>query len=129
MNDESPSGTSDAPRNGIEDVPESDAASDPDATDGSPLAALVRALNVPRNVAVGLAAGVLLAAGAYAYRVFELAGPAVESRAFPVLGPGGYFLMLAFVLAVTVGMLVAALLTAGSAYRLVRRSNRESDRP
>jgi hypothetical protein len=81
---------------------------------------LLEALHVRRNAAAGLLAGAALAVGAYLFRVFELVGPFAGTRAFPLLGPEGWFLMLAFVLATAAGLLVATLLTLVSAYRLVR---------
>lgn len=83
-------------------------------------AALVEALSVRRNAAVGAAVGAALAATMYIVRVFELRGPVPGTREYPVLGEAGWFLVLAFVLAATTAMFVAALLTAVSAYRLSR---------
>ena len=94
-----------------------------DETPGRPpTRALVDALNVPRNAAVGAVVGLLLAAGAYAFRVFEVAGPFGGTRQYPVLGPEGWFLVLAFVLATTTALLVASLLTLVSAYRVARQT-------
>lgn len=92
-----------------------------EAPDRPPAAALVRALHVPRNAAVGAAAGVALAATVYLVRVLELLGPVRGTRRFPLLGPEGWFLLLAVVLAVTTALLVATALTLVSAYRLARR--------
>lgn len=75
---------------------------------------------MPRNAAVGLVVGAVVAAGAYLVRVLELFGPFAGTRRFPVLGPEGWFLLLAFVLATTTALAVATLLTAVSAYRLAR---------
>lgn len=83
-----------------------------------PGAELARALDVPRNARRGFGTGLALAAGLYLVRVLELFGPFAGSREYPLLGPEGYFLLLAFVLATTVGLLVTALLTLVSAYRL-----------
>jgi hypothetical protein len=91
-----------------------------DAPDRPPVATLVDALDVPRNAAAGVAVGLLLAAAAYAFRVFELGGPFAGTREYPVLGPEGWFLVLAFVLATATALLVAAVLTVVSAYRLAR---------
>lgn len=88
--------------------------------DRPPGEGLLRALNVPRNVLVGLFAGLLLAAGAYLVRVFELLGPVPNGRQYPIVGPEGYFLLLAFVLAAGTAMLVATVLTVASALRLAR---------
>lgn len=87
-----------------------------------PLAAMAEVLRVRRNAIAGLIVGGLLALATYLVRVLELLGPFQGTRAFPVLGVSGWYLMLAFVLAVTTAMLVAALLTLGSAIRLVRRA-------
>ena len=84
--------------------------------------ALVEALHVRRNAAAGLLTGAVLAVGAYLFRVFELGGPFAGTRQFPVLGAEGWYLMLAFVLASSTGLLVATLLTLASAYQLVRAS-------
>ena len=82
---------------------------------------LVRALRVRRNGAVGAGVGVALAVGAYAARVFELLGPFAGTRTFPGLGPAGWFLILAFVLATSTALLVTSLLTVVEAVRLARR--------
>jgi fucose permease len=92
-----------------------------DVPERPPSGGLVQALSVPRNAKVGLAAGLLLAVGAYLVRVLELFGPFAGSREYPVFGPEGWFLMLAFVLATATALLVTALLTLVSAYRLTRR--------
>ena len=76
-------------------------------------AAIAEALDLRRNAAIGFGAGVLVAALAFAFRVGELAGPTADTRGSPVL-----FLMLAFVLAVTVGTLVTAALSLRAATRL-----------
>lgn len=89
--------------------------------DRPPASALLRALEVPRNAAVGAAAGAALAAAVYLVRVLELLGPVRGTRRYPVLGPEGWFLMLAAVLAVATTLLVTACLTLVSAYRLARR--------
>lgn len=95
---------------------------DDGATPGRPgIARLVQALNVPRNALVGVGVGVALAITLYLVRVLELFGPFTGTREFPILGPEGWFLLLAFVLATTTAMLVAALLTVASAVVLVRR--------
>ena len=92
----------------------------PDTPDRPPRGGVVQALDVPRNAAVGLVVGAVVAAGAYLVRVLELFGPFAGTRRFPVLGPEGWFLLLAFVLATTTALAVATLLTAVSAYRLAR---------
>lgn len=85
-----------------------------------PSGGLVDALRVPRNAAVGAAAGVALAATMYLVRVFELVGPFRGTRQYPVVGPEGWFLLLAVVLATTTALLVTTLLTLVTAYRLAR---------
>lgn len=91
-----------------------------DAPERSPRARLVEALSVARNLKIGLAVGVAFAALVYAVRVLELLGPTTDSRGGPVL-----FLALAFVLAVTLGALVATALTLVRAIRLAREETRE----
>jgi ABC-type antimicrobial peptide transport system permease subunit len=81
---------------------------------------LIQALSVPRNATIGLVTGLLLAVGAYLVRVLELLGPFAGTRQYPGLGAEGYFAMLAFVLATATALLVTALLTVVSAYRLTR---------
>ncbi|MFC4358253.1 hypothetical protein ACFO0N_09875 [Halobium salinum] len=82
---------------------------------------MAQALDVPRNALVGVVVGVALAVVLYLVRVLELFGPFAGTREFPLLGPEGWFLLLAFVLATTTAMLVAALLTVVSLVSLVRR--------
>jgi hypothetical protein len=96
------------------------ASDSPDAPDRPPGRGLVDALNVPRNAAVGAVVGLLLAVAMYAFRVLELVGPFPGTQQFPVLGPAGWFLLLAFVLASATALLVALALTVVSAYRLSR---------
>jgi hypothetical protein len=91
-----------------------------DVPDRPPAAGLVAALRVPRNAAAGAVAGVCLAVGAYLFRVLELVGPSAATREYPVLGPEGWFLVLAFVLASATALLVTALLTVVTAYGLLR---------
>lgn len=91
-----------------------------DVPERPPGEGLVDALNVPRNAAAGVVAGLCLAVGVYALRVLELLGPFGGSQQFPVLGPAGWFALLAFVLASATALLVALLLTLLSAYRLSR---------
>jgi hypothetical protein len=85
---------------------------------------LVRALNVPRNAKLGVLSGVVLAVAVYLFRVFELFGPFAGTRQYPILGAEGWFLLLAFVLASSTALLVTALLTVVSAYRLSRELTR-----
>lgn len=100
-----------------DDVPDrpGDGVSDNPGADG-----LLRALDLPRNARRGAVVGLALAAVAYLVRVLELFGPFAGTRAYPVLGPEGWFLLLAFVLAASSAMLVTTLLTLVSAYRLAR---------
>lgn len=91
-----------------------------DIPERPPSGGLVQALNVPQNAKVGVAFGLLLALSVYLVRVFELFGPVLGTREYPLLGPQGWFLFLAFVLAATSAMLVTALLTVVSAYRLAQ---------
>ena len=87
-----------------------------------PSGGLVRALDVPRNAALGLLVGIAVAVCAYLVRVLELFGPFAGTRQYPVVGPEGWFLLLAFVLASTTALMVAAALTLGKAYRLAREA-------
>ena len=93
-----------------------------DVPERPPAGGLVEALDVKRNAAVGAAVGVALAVAAYLVRVLELLGPFAGTRQFPVLGVGGWFLLLAFVLASATALLVATLLTLVSVYRLAREA-------
>ncbi|WP_224447939.1 DUF7536 family protein [Haloprofundus salilacus] len=81
---------------------------------------LLQALSVPQHAKVGVASGVALALCAYLFRVLELLGPFGGTQRFPVVGPEGWFMLLAFVLATTTAMLVTAALTVVSAYQLAR---------
>ncbi|ELZ94810.1 hypothetical protein C440_07037 [Haloferax mucosum ATCC BAA-1512] len=89
-----------------------------DVPERPPAGGLVQALDVPRNAAIGVVVGFGLAATAYLFRVLELFGPFQGTRQYPVLGPEGWFLILAFVLASATALLVATVLTVVSAYRL-----------
>jgi len=91
-----------------------------DVPERPPTAGLIEALDVKRNAAVGVGVGVSLALAAYLVRVFEVLGPFAGTRQFPVLGVGGWFLLLAFVLASTTALLVTVALTATRVYRLAR---------
>ncbi|MFB6123045.1 MAG: hypothetical protein ABEJ78_06270 [Haloferacaceae archaeon] len=92
-----------------------------ESSDRLPVAGLVRALSVRRNATAGVAVGVCFGVLLYLARIFEVLGPFRGTREYPVFGPEGYFLVLAFVLASTTALLVATLLTLGSAYRLAKR--------
>jgi hypothetical protein len=91
-----------------------------DPPDRPPSGSLVQALQVPRNAMLGVLAGVGLAVVVYLFRVLELLGPFAGTRQYPVIGAEGWFLLLAFVLASATALLVTALLTVVSAYRLSR---------
>lgn len=88
-----------------------------DAPERPPTAQFLAALAVARNAKIGLASGVTLAALVYVYRVFELLGPAADTRGSPLL-----FLVLSVTLALATATLVTMTLTLGSAYRLARKS-------
>ena len=119
--DTSETGTGDGPDAGAERAP--DGASDPSerVPDRPPRTAIVEALSVRRNALAGIAVGLTLAVVVYLVRVFELLGPNLGTREYPVLGPEGYFLLLGFVLASATALLVATALTVVSAVRLARR--------
>jgi hypothetical protein len=91
-----------------------------DRPERPPALAFADAIGVKRNVAIGVAVGVSLAALAYLFRVLELAGPFGGTRQFPILGETGWFLMLAFVLASSTALLVATALSVVSLVRLAR---------
>ncbi|SHG50389.1 DUF7536 family protein [Halobaculum gomorrense] len=88
--------------------------------DRPPIAGLLATLSVKRNVTVGAAVGVALAVAVYAVRALELFGPVGGTRTYPVLGPDGYFLLLAFVLASATTLFVASGLTVVAAVRVLR---------
>jgi hypothetical protein len=92
-----------------------------DRPERPPGAGLLDALRVRRNAAVGVAAGGSLAVLVYLVRVLELGGPVAGTQRYPILGPEGWFLGLAFVLASTTALLVTTALTAVTAVRLARR--------
>lgn len=77
--------------------------------------ALGERLRVRRNVRVGFAAGLATAVLAYAYRVGEFGGPPADTRGSALL-----FFLLAIVLAVSLGALVAGILTLLEAVRLAK---------
>ena len=80
-----------------------------------PMLVLLESLGFYRNAKVGAVAGLLLAVALYLVRTLELLGPVVEVRDYPLFGPEVWFLLLAFVLAATFGLLVAAGLTVANA--------------
>lgn len=92
----------------------------PAVPDASRTRELLEVLDVRRNAAIGFGAGVAVAVLAYAFRVGELAGPTADTRGSPAL-----FLVLAFVLAVTVGLVATAALTVRSALRVARKAEGE----
>ncbi|SFR35400.1 DUF7536 family protein [Halogeometricum limi] len=87
-----------------------------------PQGGLAQALQVPRNAKLGVLAGVGFAIAVYAFRVLELFGPFAGTREYPVLGPEGWFAVLAFVLASSTALLVTAVLTLVSAYGLLKET-------
>ncbi len=89
---------------------------------------LLESLRFYRNVRIGIVAGVSLAVALYVVRTFELLGPLTEVRDYPVVGPEAWFLLLAFVLAATFALLVAATLTVVEAIRGAREISTESGR-
>lgn len=84
--------------------------------DRSPFAALITTFELRRNATLGFAAAIVFAAIAYVYRVAGLAGPVPDTRGSPVL-----FLLLAFVLAITLGVFLTLILTIRTAFRIYRR--------
>ncbi len=85
---------------------------------------LVDRLRVRRNGIAGAAVGALVAALLYAVRVFELLGPFAGRQTFPVVGPEGWFLLLALVFASSTAVIVATLLTLATGYAVVREETR-----
>lgn len=83
------------------------------APDRRGLATLGERLRVRRNAKIGFATGLATALFAYAYRVGELGGPPADTRGSALL-----FFLLAIVLAVSLGALVAGVLTLLEAVRL-----------
>ena len=78
---------------------------------------LLESLSFYRNVRAGAAAGALLAVLLYLVRTFELLGPVIDTREYPLFGPDVWFLLLAFVLAATSALSVAVVLTIATAVR------------
>lgn len=105
-------------------------ASDP-PTDDRPerpgFAPLVERLRVRRNALAGAAVGGLVAALLYAVRVGELLGPFAGRQTFPVVGPEGWFLLLALVFASSTAVIVATLLTLATGYAVVREETRAAE--
>lgn len=92
-----------------------------DVPDRPPTAAVLEALSIKRNAAIGLAIGISVALLLYVVRVFELLGPAPGHREYPILGVGGWFLLLAIVLAVSLAMFVTIGLTVATAIRETKK--------
>ncbi|MDZ5812776.1 hypothetical protein U4E84_15630 [Halorubrum sp. AD140] len=78
---------------------------------------LLESLAFYRNVRIGLVAGALLAVLLYLVRTLELLGPVVDTREYPLFGPDGWYVLLAFVLAAAFALLVAVVLTVAEAVR------------
>ncbi len=89
-----------------------------DAPERPPTAQFIAVLSVARNAKIGLVSGVALTILTYLYRVFEVLGPAADTRGSPLL-----FFVLAVTLALATAALVTVLLTLISAYRLARDSS------
>lgn len=89
-----------------------------------PMLALLERCGLWRNAKIGTAVGVAVAVAAYLFRVLELFGPLSGTREYPIVGPEGWFLLLAFVLAVTFGMLVTVALTVRTAVKETKDLNR-----
>jgi len=100
------SGAADGPESVEEDVPER-----------PPTMRFLDALAVKRNALVGLVVGVGFAAAVYAFFVLL---PAVSASIPARTGSPLLFLMLAFVIATSTALLVAAALTVVSLVRLQR---------
>jgi hypothetical protein len=107
--------------------PNSSVDSEPDAdseTAGQPtrppLVALLESLDIGQNATRGAIGGIVIAAGAYLFRFLEVWGPLADGRQYPVVGPEGWFLLLAFVLAATSALLITVGLTVRAAVRETR---------
>jgi hypothetical protein len=86
----------------------------------SPLVQLLRTIEVASAVRRGLLAGVGLAIALYLIRVLELVGPVAGTRSYPILGAAGWYALLALVLAVSLAMLVTAVIVTVRLVRLFR---------
>lgn len=84
-----------------------------------PFAGLAKALDVRRNVAIGLGVGVVVAGLAFGYRVVVIGAEVGRGLS------AAHFLALAFVLAITLGALVALALVAYRAVSLARSMDAE----
>ena len=109
-------------RSGVEDgrSADEDERSEQERPERPPASAILSALSVPKHAKRGAVAGLLIASAAYLVRVLELLGPPAGGREYPILGPEGWFLVLAFVLAVTSAMLITIMLVALEAVRTAR---------
>ncbi len=90
-----------------------------------PITGLLETLSVKRNALVGVGVGVALAVTVYLVRALELLGPAAGTREYPILGPEGFFLLLAVVLASATALFVASMLTLVAAIRAIRQVSAE----
>lgn len=81
----------------------------------SSLVTFAKALGLRRNATLGFGLALLIAAGAFIFRVERLIGPTYDVRGSPLL-----FLLLAFVLFVNLGLLLTFVLLAISAIRQAR---------
>jgi hypothetical protein len=91
-----------------------------DSSTKPPMLVLLESLAFYRNVRIGFVAGAALAALLYLVRALELFGPVIDTREYPLFGPDVWFLLLAFVLAATFGLLIAIGLTIAAAVRGAR---------
>ena len=91
----------------------------------TPTDTFLEALDVRRNATVGLLVGVLVAAMVYAYFVVV---PTVLPALPATRQPPVWYLLLAGIFALALGLVVALVLTIGSAIRLARgdRDDREN---
>jgi hypothetical protein len=89
-----------------------------DEPDEPPTGALIDALGVKRNAAIGVVIGTVTAMAAYGFRVFELFGPVGSARSYPIVGPEAWFLLLAVVFASATALAVMLVLTAVRLYSL-----------
>jgi uncharacterized Tic20 family protein len=87
------------------------------------LGAVLVELGAPRYFAIGLTVGVVFSLVLYVYRVFLVQPLSPTAETSPLL-----FAALAFVLAVTVGSLIAIVLTVISAIRYTRSASETPQR-
>lgn len=85
-----------------------------DRPERPPLKPVLAELRVKRNATIGIGVGLVVAILAYGYRVV-IVDPAAGAITSPLL-----FGLLAFVLAITFGMLVAIALTVGTVIARIR---------